>query len=59
MHFAETRHGKTGKYSLACSGGPGARANSHLDVALGNKSPHMHWVALIAPWRKVGGETCK
>ena len=26
------------------------RADSHLDVALGNKSPHMHWVALVAPW---------
>ena len=26
------------EYSLACSGGPGARANSPLDMALGIKS---------------------
>ena len=28
-----------GEYSLACSGGPETRINSHLGVALGNKSP--------------------
>ena len=38
-YLAETRHGETGEYSLACSRGPGARANTHLDEALGNKSP--------------------
>ena len=27
------------KYSLTCTCGPRARAHSHLDMALGNKSP--------------------
>ena len=37
----EARHGKTEEYSVAYSGGPGARANSHSDVAWGSQSlPH-------------------
>ena len=48
--LAETRPGKMGEYSPACSGGPGARANRHMDMALGNKSPLHALVALVTPW---------
>ena len=37
--FVESRPGKTGEYSLPFLARHGAKANSHLDVAMGNKSP--------------------